>query len=275
MRVLVEKLIQSELKRQGHYTGKIDGDRGPKTDLALEASLTSQASALPDGWQEWSSKRKAIAVLQLAATSEGIDAGDIDGWWGPQTEFAFDALYAKRNDGQLPRSFRDLDPLDINPNSWPKQSDVSAFFGPHGVKGGVRPPLKKVSCPWKLKLAWNLNQSVSGISIHEKCADSLERVLADIRSSYSDQEIADLRLDHYGGSYNPRKMRNGSKWSMHSWGIAIDWDPAHNKLKDNHTKASMAAAEFDPWWSAWEKEGWLSLGRERNFDWMHVQASKL
>lgn len=28
-------------------------------------------------------------------------------------------------------------------------------------------------------------------------------------------------------------------------------------------------------WKCWEEEGWVSLGRQRNYDRMHVQAAKL
>ena len=31
----------------------------------------------------------------------------------------------------------------------------------------------------------------------------------------------------------------------------------------------------DEWWGCWEDEGWISLGRRRNFDWMHIQAARL
>ena len=33
--------------------------------------------------------------------------------------------------------------------------------------------------------------------------------------------------------------------------------------------------EAEDWWRIWEEQGWTSLGRVRNFDWMHVQATKL
>jgi len=33
--------------------------------------------------------------------------------------------------------------------------------------------------------------------------------------------------------------------------------------------------DCEAFWKAWEEEGWLSLGRSRNFDWMHVQACRL
>ena len=84
-----------------------------------------------------------------------------------------------------------------------------------------------------------------------------------------------MRLDLWGGCLNVRKMRGGSRYSMHSWGIAIDYDPGKNRLKWGRDRAAFAKPEYDTWWRLWEEEGWVSLGRTRNFDWMHVQAAKL
>jgi hypothetical protein len=70
-------------------------------------------------------------------------------------------------------------------------------------------------------------------------------------------------------------MRGGSAWSTHAWGIAIDWNPSSNKLKWGREQATLARPEYDAWWDIWEEEGWLSLGRARNYDWMHVQAARL
>jgi hypothetical protein len=92
---------------------------------------------------------------------------------------------------------------------------------------------------------------------------------------YGDEGIKKHGLDRYGGSFNCRKKRGSSTaWSTHGWGISIDWFPSKNKLKWDSDKASLAHPDLDPWWEAWEKEGWLSLGRSENRDWMHVQAAK-
>ena len=278
MIVAAVRLIQTRLKELGHYTGEIDGDRGPKTNAAVRAALTARDADMPSGWRGWSEKRRAVGFLQLWCHDRGIDAGTIDGWWGPQTDFAYEALGETLETQQPPPNWRDDESLDVNPNGWPRQSpqsDVEAVFGPHGVKDGFTPPLRRVECPWKLKIAWNLNQTTRKISIHEKCADSLGRILANVHEHYGDAEIERLRLNLYGGSYNARKMRGGDKWSMHSWGIAIDWDPSHNKLAWGRDQASLDDPDYLDWWRFWEEEGWLSLGRAKNFDWMHVQAARL
>lgn len=96
-----------------------------------------------------------------------------------------------------------------------------------------------------------------------------------VLNSYGLDEIKRLRLDKWGGCYNIREIRGGNKMSMYSWGIVVDYDPVRNKLKWGGDKATFAKREYDNWWKCWEDEGWLSLGRQRNFDWMHVQASTL
>ena len=88
-------------------------------------------------------------------------------------------------------------------------------------------------------------------------------------------EIHRLRLDVWGGCLNVRKMRGGTRNSMHSWGIALDYDPQNNQLKWGSDRATFAQPDYNKWWEFWEEEGWVSLGRTRNYDWMHVQAAKL
>ena len=50
---------------------------------------------------------------------------------------------------------------------------------------------------------------------------------------------------------------------------------AKNRLNWHQDKALFAQPEYDKWWEIWEDEGWVSLGRVRDFDWMHVQAVRL
>ena len=100
----------------------------------------------------------------------------------------------------------------------------------------------------------------------------IRAVLERVQDHYGDQ-ISELGLDMWGGCYNKRKMRGGSRWSTHSWGIAIDWDPSRNQLKWKANQANFAKPEYDIWWKLWEDEGFTSLGRAKNYDYMHVQAA--
>lgn len=271
------KLIQKSLADAGFYKATIDGDRGPKTNAAVEAALSARGAAIGSDWRTWSDKRQAVGYLQLLCRDKGIDSGDFDGWWGPQTDFAFESLATLVETGQPEPLWRDDEPLDVNPNRWPKQTQagLTGFYGDHGVPDGFTPPMTRVECPWVLKLDWNRNEKVSKISVHSKVAESLGRVLSKVHAHYGDAEIQRLGLDLYGGSYSPRKKRGGSTWSAHSWAIALDFNPSENQLKWGRDRAAFARPDYDDWWRFWEEEGWISLGREKNFDWMHVQAAKL
>lgn len=272
------RLVQKKLHEMGLYQGAIDGDRGPKTNAAAAAGLAHLPGERPADIATWSDRRRCIAFLQLWCLSEGIAAGAVDGWWGPQTAWASEALWQKRHEGAVDL-WRDDLPTGApgNPNGWPKQSGVTAFYGPHGAtdRPAPPPPLARVPCPWTLKIAWNRNQTRSSFLVHEKLAPSLGRVLDRIDAAYSAQQKAEIGIDLFGGDYAPRKMRGGSSWSMHSWGIAIDFDPERNQLNWGRDRARLAQRDALPFWQAWEAEGWLSLGRARNFDWMHVQAAHL
>lgn len=266
------KLIQRFLKDQTLYTGIVDGKRGTKTDTAVQLALDDSSERLPDEWADWSSRRKAIACLQLVCIRNNIDAGPIDGLYGPQTETAADQLSVFTATGTLPRGFGDIIPIRANPHSFPveTESEMTAFYGQPGEV-----PLVKVTCPWTLRLDWDLSTTTQTISIHETLGDSLSRILDQLFDIYGETGIRQYRLDRYGGSYNPRKKRGSlHSWSTHAWGIAIDWFPSRNKMHWDHEHASLADPALDKWWETWENEGWLNLGRSENRDWMHVQAAK-
>lgn len=269
------KLLQKKLAASGDYAGAIDGISGPITNAAVESALRGRASSLPDGWVAWPAKRKAVAMLQLLCREGGFDTGPIDGWWGPQTQFAVDSLQTLDATGSAPPPWRDRPAARVNSNGWPPEDEaaMNAFFGPHGLPDGRSPGLTSVECPWTLRLAWNRSATTRRIGCNTKVADSLGRVLTRVWETYGETEIRRLRLDTYGGCYAARRKRGGTSWSTHAWAIALDWDPDNNQLRWGRDRATLARPEYDEWWSIWESEGWLSLGREKNFDWMHVQAT--
>lgn len=266
------RIIQNYLKNEKLYTGQIDGKRGSKTDAAVLTALTNRSQLLPNEWQNWPERRKAIAFLQVLCKENNIDAGKIDGLYGPQTGAAADQLKTLYATGSLPRSFSDIVPLRVNPHDFPVEtSDSLTDF--YGAPGNI--PLVKVTCPWTLRLDWNLATTTRTISIHEKLSDSLSTILERLYQTYGENGIKQYGLDRYGGSYNHRKKRGSlATWSTHAWGIAIDWYPSRNKLSWRSDRASLAHPDLDAWWKIWEEEGWLSLGRTEDRDWMHVQAAK-
>ena len=271
MRKSIIRVLQGLLKDEGYRIGKIDGIPGKKTRAGLMKALKKREEKLPADYPNWPGTRLETAYLQLCCHEHGIDAGAIDGYWGQVTDYAFSVLRELHETGSRPPLWRDIEPLDLNPNDWPRQtsSAMTAFFGRPGNN------LVIIDVPYTHCLAWDQRKKTNRISCNRKVADSLLRVLGKVKSHYGLEGIDELGLDLYGGCYNDRNMRGGSRKSTHAWGIALDYNPSNNALEWGRDRAHFARPEYDKWWEFWEQEGWVSLGREKNFDWMHVQAAKL
>lgn len=256
------EIAQQILQDKGLYTGKIDGDFGPKSQAAL--------ANYPGLDQSWGLERRIVGCIQLGCQSLGINVGIIDGRWGPATSEAADQYLYYKEHNAMRAPWRPEDRETRNPNNWPKSytEAFDNFYGPAGESNLVR-----IEFPYVMKLAWAPYSKVTSTRVHKKVADSAMRVLTKVLAHYGEAKIAELKLNVFGGCYNKRPIRGGTKWSMHSWGVAFDFDPSRNQLNWGRDKASFAGPEYDAWWQFWEEEGWTSLGRERNFDWMHVQAA--
>ena len=257
------RLAQKILNEKGLYDGAIDGIAGPKTMNGL-----SQIDGID---RDLPKTRQVTTFIQIDANERGIDAGPVDGLWGPRTNAAFKALEYQFDYGEPQPPWRPEEIKVSNPNRWPVQrtDEFYQFFGEKGTS------LKMIDFPYEMKLSWDLRKRANRTRCHEKVADSLLRVLHKVKEIYGEDDINRLHLNHYGGCYNKRKIRNGSLWSMHSWGIALDFDPLRNELNWGRDRAALAHPDYYDWWKCWEEEGWISLGRKRNYDWMHVQAARL
>ncbi len=157
----------------------------------------------------------------------------------------------------------------IGDTRWPRQGDVTAVFG---TRCAV--PTKRLDLPFRMRLAWDLETKITGFAIHEKAHESAIRVFDRIWKHYGQAGIEEIGVDLFGGCYNCRRMKGSTGWSMHSWAIAIDFDPARNQLRWNRQRARLAKPDAEKFWSFWEEEGWLSLGRARDYDWRHIQAAR-
>lgn len=231
-----EQWLQSRLTAHGYPCGPIDGDIGTKTLAALKAF--QRGKGLP------------VSGQADPLTIEALRRSSSNGAGQPERP-------ASENAGRLSRS-----------GPWPRQSDVERFYGRVGTSQG------RLQLPFPMKLAWDKRRIVTSITLHTKVLDSAGRAFAEIAQTYSAKQRRDLGIDIFSGSLNVRRMRGGSRYSMHSWGIAIDFDNQRNGLRVKSPKARLSHADAVPFWEAWEREGWVSLGRERNFDWMHVQAAR-
>ena len=232
-----EQWLQSRLTAHGYPCGIIDGDIGAKTIGALKAF--QRANGL-----DVTGKADASSVDALRRSSSNPPGG----------------------------AARPASPVAGHPSRtspWPHQNDVERFYGPVGTSQA------SLELPFPMILAWDKQHVVSKITLHKKVIDSAGRAFAEIAKTYSDKERRDIGINVFSGSLNVRQMRGGSRYSMHSWGIAIDFDNQRNGLRTHAPGARLSHPDAVPFWEAWERENWVSLGRERDFDWMHVQAARL
>lgn len=134
--------------------------------------------------------------------------------------------------------------------------------------------LTVISIPFPMRIAWDLSTTVNKIQCHELISGNLQNALIDIKRHYGYDKIKELGIDLYGGCVNVRLMRGTkTKWSRHAWGIAIDLDPARNKLKETSKTARFARPEYKPMIDIFYANGFLSLGVEKNYDWMHFEIN--
>ncbi|MCO6149049.1 M15 family metallopeptidase [Flavobacterium sp. NRK1] len=131
--------------------------------------------------------------------------------------------------------------------------------------------LTSIQLPYPMRLAWDLNTTVKTMRCHRLVADKFKAVFTDLLAYYGYEKIKELGIDLFGGCFNFRAMRGGSDWSRHSWGIAIDLDPLRNKLKESKRTARFARPEYKPMIDIFYKHGFVSLGVEKDYDWMHFE----
>jgi hypothetical protein len=134
--------------------------------------------------------------------------------------------------------------------------------------------LTTIQLPYPMRLAWDTETSINRMSCHRLIADRLLNVFNDLLKHYGLAEIQKLGIDLFGGCFNFRKMRGGNAWSKHSWGIAVDLDPARNTLRETSKTARFARPEYKPMIDIFYKHGFINLGVEKNFDWMHFEIKE-
>lgn len=158
------------------------------------------------------------------------------------------------------------------PPQWPAQSEIRNNKSPFGKNGTG---LVTISVPYPLRLAWDTKQTVTRITCHALVSEALQRIFQKTLAHYGLGKIKELGLDLYGGCYNDRPIAGGKSKSMHAWGIAVDFDPDHNGMNTHAPHARFSGREYEPFWDIVEGEGAVSLGRKKDYDWMHFQFAEL
>jgi len=145
-----------------------------------------------------------------------------------------------------------------------------------------------IDLPYPMRLAWDPNITVTRISCHKDVAKDMINIFNDLFYTYGYDELRRLGIDLYGGMFMFRPRRGKEKayikaleegkyelaasyLSYHSWGTAIDLDPARNLLHESSRTARFARPEYKKMIEIFEFNGFESLGKLINRDWMHFQ----
>lgn len=227
----------------------------------MNAQLIKQALA-----KRWSPTRRMFAYQQTILADAGFAVGTIDGLLGPQTLQALED-WERAQQGLAPNNWRDKFEL---PDDDSYQTMV-AMYGQPGDWNNMR----EFKLPYDMYLAWDLNTTVSSITLHKLVGDDVVGVLERTRGYYGDEAIAQNGLNLFGGGLSVRKKHGGSAWSTHAWGVAVDIDPLHNQLRWDHTQAHLAQPACEKFIQYWLDAGWISLGKSLDYDWMHFQKAAI
>lgn len=193
----------------------------------------------------------------------------IDGIRGPVT--TAEVLQAADNGRLMVKPLADepaAPMMPVHPAKWPARADLESFFGPAGSPDCTA---GSAVLPFPFVIAWDSTQRIVRHSCHRLVAPSLTRIYAEAAKHYGEEQFRLLRLDQWGGCYNFRATRGGTRLSTHAWGIAVDIDPERNGLTMGRDKATLDGAIYDDWWKIVEAEGAVSLGRKIGRDFMHFQ----
>ena len=131
-----------------------------------------------------------------------------------------------------------------------------------------------IDLPYPMRISWDLTKTVKRMQCHKLAAEPFKAVFSDLLAHYGLPELQRLGIDLFGGCVNVRLMRGSkTKWSRHSWGIAVDLSPVENGLRVKWKDSQFAKPEYQFMVDTFYKHGFFSYGKERNFDAMHFELT--
>jgi hypothetical protein len=147
------------------------------------------------------------------------------------------------------------------------------------AKYGVANPTGKgyltmIKLPYPMRLSWDKSKKVTRMKVNKHVKDNFLNVFNELLQHYGYDELVRLEIDVFGGCFNYRLMRGGSKLSRHSWGVAIDLNPEKNGLNTHVSKSQFAGKEYNKMMEIFEKNGFINLGKVILRDTMHFEIAK-
>lgn len=174
-----------------------------------------------------------------------------------------DRIWGPKSIAACKAHLRRLMPAD-NPWPAPDQRSLERFYG----RAGDESNLVSITPPYRMLYD---GRAIKTLRCHKRVADSLLRVLNNIKDMIpAAPDIADEAQD-YGGCFNFRNKRGSNSLSVHAWGAAIDLDADDNTFRDHWPmKADMPLEIME----CFAREGWVSAGAFWGYDAMHFQATR-
>lgn len=245
--------LQSLLFKYGVYKGKSDGIFGPISEASLAVLLAMPNTPL---------KVEQVKAFQQILSSDGYYTSKVDGIFGGITRSALDKAISISTNQTAP----------MKQVGRPRLK-TSRIVQKYGVPSAAGEYLVTIQLPYPMVIAWDTQHTVTRMRVHKLAAEAFTAVFNDLLAHYGLAKIKELGIDMFGGCFNFRKMRGGSEWSRHSWGIAIDLDPSRNTLSETSTTARFARPEYKPMIEIFAKHNFVSYGVLMNRDWMHFELA--
>lgn len=259
------KTAQMLLAEAGYYRAALDGRIGPATRAAVERIESGADDRRVSGWPF---TRRLIAAAQRVLTAQGHYRGLIDGITGPVTTGAVSAWRAAKVVPVAPS-----EPVPVRSvNRWPDRKNIAEMNKIFGNPGSSQATAGRCELPFPFVIAWDEQQRISRFSCNSVAAPAFTAIFAEAARHYGEAAFRRLRLDRFGGCFADRKMRgSATTTSTHAWGVAIDIDPINNQLRWSKSRAWLARPDYEAFWQIVEAHGGTSLGRAKNYDFMHFQ----
>lgn len=121
--------------------------------------------------------------------------------------------------------------------------------------------LARAVLPFPIPLSWDPAKQVLSVYCHRRLVPVFPAVMAEI-----DRRGLREKVRTFGGCFNFRAKRSGSKLSTHSWGIAIDLNPETNAMGQAGDMPAGIVAAFESHGFTWGGR-WTGRGKDP----MHFQ----
>jgi hypothetical protein len=76
-----------------------------------------------------------------------------------------------------------------------------------------------------MRLSWDIKRKVKTIAVNRRIAPVVSDALLEIEQYKGREYLYRNKLNYFGGVYNYRTQRSGSRLTTHAWAVSIDMNP--------------------------------------------------